>query len=64
MQKVLKVGNSLGVTLPSEVVYTLSIKAGDHVELVQDTDNSVRIVFPDSNQLSLGITSKEAKKQL
>jgi len=55
IQKILKVGNSLGVTLPSSFVKNLSLKPGDAVEVFQETGDSLNLVFIDSHQLSLGL---------
>ena len=52
-QKVIKVGNSLAVTLPSRVVKNLSIKTGDEVEATQTEDNSITYNFINPQQLSL-----------
>ena len=52
-QKVIKVGNSLAVTLPSRVVKNLSIKSGDEVEATQTEDNSITYNFINPQQLSL-----------
>ena len=66
LQKVLKVGNSLGITLPSSLVKNLSLRAGDQVDVSQEIDNTVIISFPDSHQLSLGLspTQNRHKKSL
>lgn len=66
IQKILKVGNSLGVTLPANFVKNLSLKPGDSVEVVQDVGNSLNFTFIDSHQLSLGLNQpkKTAKKQI
>ena len=45
--KVRKVGNSLGVTLPQEVLKRLHLKAGDKVFLVESPDGSYRITSYD-----------------
>lgn len=45
--KVRKVGNSLGVTLPQEVLKHLHLKNGDKVFLVEDPDGSYRITSYD-----------------
>ncbi len=41
--KVRKVGNSLGVTLPREVLKRLHLKDGDKIFLVETPDGSYRI---------------------
>ncbi|EKD52835.1 MAG: hypothetical protein ACD_61C00223G0002 [uncultured bacterium] len=64
IQKILKVGNSLGVTLPSSLVKSLSLKPGDQVEVINNLNNSLTLNFIDSHQLSLGLSQsrKSAKK--
>ena len=57
-QKILKVGNSLGVTLPSKLVKDLSLKPGDQVDVIREITNSLTINFVDSHQLSLGLSSQ------
>jgi len=52
-QKVIKVGNSLAVTLPSRVVKNLSIQAGDQIESTQNEDNTITYRFLNPQQLSL-----------
>lgn len=52
-QKVIKVGNSLAVTLPSPVVKSLSIKAGDEIEATQTESDSITYRFINPQQLSL-----------
>jgi len=41
IQKIFKVGNSLGVTLASSLVKNLSLKPGDQVEVVNNLNNSL-----------------------
>lgn len=66
VQKILKVGNSLGITLPSNIVKGLSLRAGDQVEVSQDLNNTLTFTFVDNHQLTLGLTSKSnrTKKSL
>lgn len=45
--KVRKIGNSLGVTLPKEVLKRLHLKEGDKVFLVEAPDGSYRITAYD-----------------
>lgn len=59
IQKILKVGNSLGVTLPSNFVKNLSLKPGDAVEVLQEGGDSLNLVFIDSHQLSLGLNQSK-----
>ncbi len=63
-QKIIRIGNSLGVTLPSKFVERLSLKVGDQVKLVFHDESSLLLEFPDSSQLSLMSTRPEdtAKK--
>jgi antitoxin component of MazEF toxin-antitoxin module len=58
IQKILKVGNSLGITLPSNLVKDLSLKPGDQVDVSRELNNSLTINFVDSHQLSLGLSPK------
>jgi len=62
-QKILKVGNSLGITLPANLVKDLSLKAGDQVDVIRDLSNSLSINFIDSHQLSLGLPSQNRHKK-
>lgn len=66
VQKILKVGNSLGITLPSRLVKSLSLRPGDRVEVTQEINNTLILNFIDSHQLSLGLTSgkNQNKKHL
>jgi antitoxin component of MazEF toxin-antitoxin module len=57
-QKILKVGNSLGITLPSNLVKDLSLKPGDNVQVQRELNSSLTVSFVDSHQLSLGLTPK------
>ena len=51
-QKIIKIGNSLGVTLPARFIQNLSLKVGDKVELSQTDDNSLLLHFLNNPQLS------------
>jgi len=62
-QKILKVGNSLGITIPSNLVKDLSLKPGDQVEVNRELNNSLTVNFIDSHQLSLGLSSKSRHKK-
>lgn len=53
VQKIIKIGNSLGVTLPSRFIQNISLKAGDKVEISQTEENTLVLKFPDSSQLPL-----------
>ncbi len=59
-QKIIKVGNSLGITLPSNLVHSLSIKPGDSVELQQETPTTVTVRFIDSHQLALELSPRQS----
>lgn len=63
-QKILKVGNSLGITLPSNLVKDLTLKPGDQVDVTRELNNSLTINFLDSHQLSLGLTPKNRRKHI
>jgi len=58
IQKILKVGNSLGITLPSNLVKDLSLKPGDQVDVERELNNTLIVNFVDSHQLSLGLSPK------
>lgn len=45
--KILKVGNSLGVLLPEEVVERLRASEGEQLYLVEGPNNSYRLTAPD-----------------
>jgi antitoxin component of MazEF toxin-antitoxin module len=59
IQKILKIGNSLGITLPARLVKNLSLRPGDRVEVAQDLNNALTLVFLDNHQLSLDLTSSK-----
>jgi antitoxin component of MazEF toxin-antitoxin module len=63
-QKILKVGNSLGITLPSNLVKDLSLKPGDQVDVVREVNNTIIVNFVDSHQLSLGLSPKRRINKL
>jgi antitoxin component of MazEF toxin-antitoxin module len=53
-QKVMKVGNSLGVTIPSKFVKAVGIKPGDNVKVKLVLENNQVIYsFKGAKQLSL-----------
>lgn len=62
-QKILKVGNSLGITLPSNLVKDLSLKPGDQVNVERELNNSLTVNFVDSHQLSLGLSPKNRQQK-
>lgn len=55
-QKIIKVGNSLGVTLPSGTVNAMGLKPGDRVEVIQETAETITFRFVDNHQLSLDLS--------
>ena len=55
IQKIIKVGHSLAITLPALFAQTVSIKKGDRVEVQTQPDNTIILKFPDQNQLSLNL---------
>ncbi|MFZ3069089.1 MAG: AbrB/MazE/SpoVT family DNA-binding domain-containing protein [Microgenomates group bacterium] len=63
IQKILKVGNSLGITIPSNLVKDLSLKPGDQVDVKRELNNSLTIDFVDSHQLSLGLSPHTRTKK-
>lgn len=63
IQKILKVGNSLGITLPSNLVKDLSLRPGDQVDVEKEIDNTLTVNFIDSHQLSLGLLPKSKQKK-
>ena len=53
-QKIIKAGNSLAVTIPSDVVKRSGLKPGDTVEVIRDSNDPVlTLKFSGSHQLSL-----------
>ncbi len=61
-QKIIRIGNSLGVTLPSRFLERLSLKVGDKVILNYHTDQSLILEFPDNSQLSLLSVNTDQKE--
>lgn len=54
VQKVVRTGNSLAITLPAKFIRTLGVKAGDKVEVSYSFDQtSVTYVFREARQLTL-----------
>jgi len=59
-QKILKTGNSLGLTIPSKFVKILGLKPGDEVEVKSDLAKGVlRCIFTGSGQMTLLSASKK-----
>lgn len=63
-QKVIKTGNSLAVTIPSEFVKLVGIRAGDEVKLEVESEKAkITYVFSGMQQLPLSETFLKVKKQ-
>lgn len=62
VQKVIKVGNSLGVTLPKEFVVATGIKAGQ--EIYTKFDNDSRMVWISTKEENITGITPEFKKWL
>lgn len=64
-QKVMQVGNSLGVTVPSDFVKAVGIKVGDNVE-VQRLMNTNEVIYKFSGiqqlPIDIGFLRKRRKK--
>jgi len=59
-QKIIKAGNSLAVTIASDLVKTYGLKAGDTVKVIRNFHSpQIKIKFTGSHQLSL---TSEIKK--
>jgi len=59
LQKIFRSGNSLAITLPSRLVKSLGLKAGEHVNLkINFMKKTVSLSFPDSGQMTLLSLSK------
>ncbi|RJR25150.1 AbrB/MazE/SpoVT family DNA-binding domain-containing protein [Candidatus Microgenomates bacterium] len=53
-QKVIRTGNSLAVTIPSDFVKSVGIRPGDEVRLITETDKGeITYVFSGAKQLPL-----------
>lgn len=60
-QKIIKAGNSLAITLPSRLVKTLGLRAGDLVKVETSLDQTeISYRFDSPRQLSL--TSRLSRK--
>ena len=65
-QKIIKTGNSLAVTIPSDFVKTIGIKAGQNVTVkVNPETGEVTYTFSGSRQLALarGLTKRRRAKR-
>jgi len=59
LQKIFRTGNSLAVSMPSRLVKSLGLKAGEHVDLkINYLKKTVHLTFPDSGQMTLLSPSK------
>lgn len=62
-QKIIKTGNSLAVTIPSDFVKTIGIKAGQVVQVrVEPETGKVTYSFSGSRQLPLASTLTKRRK--
>lgn len=61
-QKVMRVGNSLGVTIPSDFVKAAGIKAGDNTEVETRIENG-QVVYKFSGIQQLPIAANFLKKK-
>lgn len=52
VQKIIKVGNSLGIILPSKYLQSLSLKKGDSLKISLNS-NQIIFTIEDQHQLSL-----------
>ncbi len=63
MQKVIKTGNSLAVTIPSDFVKLIGIRAGDEVKLEVESEKAkVSYFFSGMQQLSLSENFLKVKR--
>ena len=59
-QKILKTGNSLGVTIPAKFVRILGLKSGQMVEVKSDiAKGTLRYTFSGTGQLTLLTSAKK-----
>lgn len=62
-QKIIRTGNSLAVTIPSEFVKTVGIKAGQIVQVkVEPETGKVTYTFSGSRQLPLASTLTKRRR--
>lgn len=61
-QKIMKVGSSLGVTVPADFIKVVGIKAGDRVEVRKKIETG-EIIYKFSGIHQLTINSKFLKKR-
>ena len=60
VQKIIQVGNSLGVILPSKYLQALSLKKGDTLKISLDADKII-CTIEDQHQLNLLQASQSQK---
>ena len=66
IQKVVRTGNSLAITIPSKFVKKVGLKAGDRVKsTIKAETNTIAYKFLDTRQLPLSTTflKKEEKEE-
>jgi len=63
LQKIVRTGNSLAITIPSKFVKIVGLKAGDRVESdIKAETNTITYTFLDTRQLPLSNTFLKEKK--
>ncbi|MBU2577372.1 AbrB/MazE/SpoVT family DNA-binding domain-containing protein [Patescibacteria group bacterium] len=63
-QKVIRTGNSLAVTIPSDFVKSVGIRSGDEVKLIIETDKGqITYVFSGAKQLPLSENFLKIRKR-
>lgn len=63
IQKVIRTGNSLGVTIPSDFVKSVGIRAGDAVKVETEADKGVIVYsFSGAKQLPLSELFLKSRK--
>lgn len=55
-QKIIRVGNSLGITIPSRFIKSLSAKPGDSVKISLQSGDKLVLEFVDNHQLTLDLS--------
>jgi len=61
-QKIIRTGNSLAVTIPSQFVHTVGIKAGQDVEVKLDPETG-QVVYTFSGTKQLPLSQNLVKKR-
>jgi antitoxin component of MazEF toxin-antitoxin module len=63
-QKIIRTGNSLAVTIPSDFVKSVGIRPGDEVKLILETDKGeITYVFSGAKQLPLSENFLKTKRK-